>query len=890
MTVGSDQNSCIQSSHGEMPDVNVLCPDGRESHGNSTTSNSSNETAATSLSVESEISPREEIINQADCSALKNENLVQSSITSDDEKGSHFQELAMAIRKSLEHTSSSVTQTQAEVQAQVEDCKKAPPLGLAKMSLPRLVGSVSSDRCHDKADEDGCFDCEKVAVKTIKQLAVDSSGVVAYLGKLEKTIQDLQAQLTSPDQTHKTDKAEERKDTQETKATSSTVEEYIVDIKWMKVQTWSSLEPAYYDEDSYRIPSSKATAPAATNYVLTVYRHYTAAEGATRGYFLEIRSKPILMVLREIVKYYPGVSLEGNIITLQEPYCLLFHHQRQLADYLERESVDQVTKKHLELVLTFMKESTGSSSEEMESFFNLSNDAKIISFKNSWIAFPPGSIVYCSQDAEPRAYVVEIVRPGRFESEIESWDLRCWFIDYDGTNFGKAYASLSLYPYDGFKKVTSLEITPADYLPKSENDSIRKRLIERGQKFWDFQGFRHQEYIGDTWVKTSADESIRVIVDHAFHQRKNPNAVILDHSGSIPGMKRAKGNDRHAEDCSCEVCYRKRTLENVRNRPLLGIGPTRVDKYARIEPDSEPDDLTLLLCPFRVFGYALRYKEWRELNISHLRNVHFGPKGFQNLVLDRKYKTIVQALVKSYVEKKSDFKDLVDGKGKGLVALLHGAPGTGKTLTAECVADHFKRPLYMVTCGDIGVSPPEVEKKLEEIFEYAVRWKAVLLLDEADIFLQERNYQDLTRNAIVSIFLRTLEYFDGILFLTTNRVGQFDEAFRSRLHLTLHLPNLNPSNQHRILCIFIHDLKISDEDKNELIQSVGPLIKADKLNGRQIRNTVRTAIALAEQNGEPLNTGHFEDVLEMTRNFSDYISKLKRVDPDRLAILQGNRA
>lgn len=69
------------------------------------------------------------------------------------------------------------------------------------------------------------------------------------------------------------------------------------------------------------------------------------------------------------------------------------------------------------------------------------------------------------------------------------------------------------------------------------------------------------------------------------------------------------------------------------------------------------------------------------LNISQLRDVKFGLRGFKNLVLDSKYKTIVQALVKSYVEKKSDFKDLVDGKGKGLVALLHGAPGTGKTLT-----------------------------------------------------------------------------------------------------------------------------------------------------------------------------------------------------------------
>lgn len=512
MTVSSDQNLYIQSSHREMPDVNVSCPDGAKSHGNSTTSTSSNETAATSVSVESEISLGKETINQADYSALENENLVQSSITSDDEKGFHFQGLALATRKSsiqrdeqpsLEHTSSSVTQTQDEVQAQVEECKNATPLGLAKMSPPRLVGSVSIDRCHDKADEDGCFDCDKKAVKTVKRLAVDSSGVIAYLEKLEKTIQDLQAQLTSPDQT---DKAGGRTDTQGAKVTSSTVEEeYIVDIKWMKVQTWGTLDPIYEDEDSYRIPSGEATAPQARNYVLTVYRHYTGTEGVTTGYFLEIKSELILMVLREIVKYYPGVSLEGNIITLQEPYCFLFHYQRQLADYLERESVDQVTKKHLGLVLTFMKERTGSSSEEMEDFFNLNNDAKIISFKNSWIAFSPGSIIYCSQDAEPRAYVVETVKPGRFESEIESWDLRCWFIDYDGTNFGKAYASLSLYPYDGFKKVTSLGITPVDYLPKRENDNIRKRLIERGQKFWDFQGFHHQEYIGDTWVKASAD-------------------------------------------------------------------------------------------------------------------------------------------------------------------------------------------------------------------------------------------------------------------------------------------------------------------------------------------------------------------------------------------------
>lgn len=56
--------------------------------------------------------------------------------------------------------------------------------------------------------------------------------------------------------------------------------------------------------------------------------------------------------------------------------------------------------------------------------------------------------------------------------------------------------------------------------------------------------------------------------------------------------------------------------------------------------------------------------------------------------------------------------------------------------------------------------------KLKEVFEYAVLWKAILLLDEADIFLQERNVNDLKRNALVTIFLRELEYFDGIIFVS----------------------------------------------------------------------------------------------------------------------------
>lgn len=85
--------------------------------------------------------------------------------------------------------------------------------------------------------------------------------------------------------------------------------------------------------------------------------------------------------------------------------------------------------------------------------------------------------------------------------------------------------------------------------------------------------------------------------------------------------------------------------------------------------------------------------------------------------------------------------------------------GVGKTSTAECVADSTKRPLFPITCGDIGDTASEVEANLESSFQLAHRWGCVLLLDEADIFLQKRDKTDIKRNSIVSVFLRAMEYY-----------------------------------------------------------------------------------------------------------------------------------
>lgn len=87
----------------------------------------------------------------------------------------------------------------------------------------------------------------------------------------------------------------------------------------------------------------------------------------------------------------------------------------------------------------------------------------------------------------------------------------------------------------------------------------------------------------------------------------------------------------------------------------------------------------------------------------------------------------------------------------------------------------------MVSAGELGTAPEKVDAQLTLVLELSYRWGAVLLLDEADVFLQQRDTKDVARNALVSIFLRQLEYFQGILILTTNRIGECDAAFESTL-------------------------------------------------------------------------------------------------------------
>lgn len=87
---------------------------------------------------------------------------------------------------------------------------------------------------------------------------------------------------------------------------------------------------------------------------------------------------------------------------------------------------------------------------------------------------------------------------------------------------------------------------------------------------------------------------------------------------------------------------------------------------------------------------------------------------------------------------------------KRLAFLLHVVPGVGKTATAEAVAQENKRPLFSITCGDLGIEAEDVELRTSRIFRLANLWDCVLLLDEADVFFTRRAPTDLQRSALVT--------------------------------------------------------------------------------------------------------------------------------------------
>ncbi|MEI5998671.1 AAA family ATPase [Paraburkholderia bengalensis] len=198
---------------------------------------------------------------------------------------------------------------------------------------------------------------------------------------------------------------------------------------------------------------------------------------------------------------------------------------------------------------------------------------------------------------------------------------------------------------------------------------------------------------------------------------------------------------------------------------------------ANIESSFDKVPLHCYVCLFHL--------EWHRdiwVHVQHMSEYRYQPELRDKLVLPAHHRDLIDILT----SKTNVFvQDFVPGKSGGTTILCQGAPGLGKTLTAEVYSEVVGKPLYRVHSGQLGTTAASVGAALSGILQRATRWDAILLLDEADVYIRRRD-NDLEHNAIVAEFLRTLEYFSGLLFMTTNRIDDVDDAILSRCIAKIH--------------------------------------------------------------------------------------------------------
>lgn len=139
-----------------------------------------------------------------------------------------------------------------------------------------------------------------------------------------------------------------------------------------------------------------------------------------------------------------------------------------------------------------------------------------------------------------------------------------------------------------------------------------------------------------------------------------------------------------------------------------------------------------------------------EFNVVHIVPIEWNDEAFEGLVLATDRKNLLRSLVDAH-NADVGFDDFVQGKGQGLIINLFGPPGVGKTLSAEATSEHVRAPLYVVGGGDLGTRAADLDAALERVFDIATSWRAIVLIDEADVFLERRSLHDLERNAMVAV-------------------------------------------------------------------------------------------------------------------------------------------
>ncbi|KAF9767335.1 hypothetical protein IL306_000126 [Fusarium sp. DS 682] len=653
---------------------------------------------------------------------------------------------------------------------------------------------------------------------------------------------------------------------------------------------------------------SKAVAKARDRVAIKVYKIKDLQKGAISNryplkYYQVDVQNPLLVSAIEPILKKENLHLDvHDTAVFKEPFRPLWFCQDEIRDLYRNTKQDDPLKGYLQLFLRVLDEIFRDLKIKRRNLL----DKDLIDFRTAWTLFPRDSTAYSyGMNSE----FIAKVDGTEYDTNdgVMQLVLTAKVMSFNGEEFIWRKKSLTINEFAGNKPIRDLRHYPFERHP--DKDSIEQRLMSRGRKVLDLQGLTYCSYNG---IALHPGESS--VEKHNVECRILVDVVGYNKYHLAQGKRENKDPEIEVVDVS-----RRRRRQDLADAKPEGKHPKTQQKRLN-EEDQTKNREELLQKPKElafmselIGGYALKNKLWVYFYVEDLEPIVWNDSAYSHLVFDEQQKDLVLSFVENHSlanGAKTAMEDVIVGKGQGLIMLLSGPPGTGKTLMAEAIADRTHRPLFYLQAEDLGINAAALGANIKRVFEMATEWNAVILLDEADVFMAERNPNDIHRNELVSIFLRELEYYRGIIFLTTNLYHTIDTAFRSRVSLHLLFKSLTREARETVWRKFLQRLPDSnhvtdvteespatgsttprndgtDEDAGGEITAAyedKPLDDEDiaelslwQLNGREIKTAVKMVRSWCDYKGYIMTLSRLENGIKVT---SPHSNKDGDVDKD----------
>jgi hypothetical protein len=412
---------------------------------------------------------------------------------------------------------------------------------------------------------------------------------------------------------------------------------------------------------------------------------------------LQIKSTPLIELMRknmaDLIDHENNAVWNKEPITIQTSNVVLSHCFEDLQRVAKTVSPDGEAESETLQDLKELLDNLACVEQDTVLARHRAETERQITYNKVWCLFRPGSLVVgwpfqgSSGSKMPQIFMVH--RTIVIEDNLI---IVCWALDWDGSRLVRLYYEFKMAKYQDTKSITELECYPIKFY---NDKNLEKELIQRGKKFRQLcrasepmELYQSKDFYA--WPETGIRNGSALDKDMAWllggdrntylhpipASKESPHDIIID-----PVLCRQYAMSSYqrlgqmkivttTKPCDCTLCSHQGRRKQFE------------DGFMSPEPDPKDFDDLYLLLPPRVHGYLLGRKRWGQIPVDEVEAMadQGAPEDtWQTLALAKEDKENIQTMAKNYFKreefdrrKASNILDPIQGKGEGIVILLHG--------------------------------------------------------------------------------------------------------------------------------------------------------------------------------------------------------------------------